>query len=151
MPLPSPEQVLLRTSEHLHSLSEITVASDATMVLPVGPNQVGEDLRVTAVGLRTRGGMPVTVSADGEWVDRVHRVSGGHHALHEQAAIGLDADDDRLRAVSMSGNELVDTSQSFDPLRNPCASQALTGLVEQAEIVMILGPIDAQIAHCFPP
>ena len=145
------EEILLRPCQDFHRLGEITVTSDLTMIVAICPNQIGEDLRVAAVGLSSRRGVPVAVSADCVWVDGVYRIAGGDQALHQQAAIGLDADDNQLCAVCMQGNEFMKSPQAFHTVGDACSCETFTGLVEQAEIVVILGPVDAQIDHCCPP
>src|SRR3546814_3025242 len=49
-PGPVPDQILMRTGEHLDALGQIAVASDLAVVVPVGADQLGEQLGVTWVG-----------------------------------------------------------------------------------------------------
>jgi hypothetical protein len=68
----------MRAGQHLDRLGQLRVAGDAAVHVPVGAHKIREDLGVTGIGLRARGGMPVAVAADRFGVDGIHLITGRH-------------------------------------------------------------------------
>jgi hypothetical protein len=60
--------------------------------VPVGAQDVRQDQRVGAVGLRPGTGVPVAVAVDGLGVDSPQPVAGRSQRRDQQAAVGLDRD-----------------------------------------------------------
>jgi hypothetical protein len=52
--------------QDLDRLGQLAVASDWAVVVPVGADQVGQDLGIASIGLGPRGLMAVAVAADGQ-------------------------------------------------------------------------------------
>jgi hypothetical protein len=133
------------TGEDLDRFRELAVAGHRTVVVGVGAHQVGEHLGVARVGLGTRGGVAVAIAADRERVDGIDLVPGGDQTLHQEAAVGLDADDHRRRVVGVVRNQLMDPPEPVQPFRNPSLAQHPAGLIQQTEVVMGLRPVDTQV------
>jgi hypothetical protein len=76
----------------LDRLGQRAVTGDLAVVVAVGADQIGQDLRIAAVGLGPRAAMPAAVAVDHLRVDRIHLVAGGHQRPDEQPAVGLDPD-----------------------------------------------------------
>jgi hypothetical protein len=104
VPLPAPDQVLVRPGQHLDRLGERAVAGDRAVVVPVGADQVGQHLGVAPVGLGPGGAVPAAVAADSLWVDRIHLVAGGQQRADQQAPVGLDANRDLRRGLGMGSH-----------------------------------------------
>lgn len=51
LPLPGPDQVLVRSGEHLDRLGELTVTGELPVVAPVGADQIGQHLRIAGSDL----------------------------------------------------------------------------------------------------
>jgi hypothetical protein len=80
----------VRAGEHLDGGGEVCVSKVATVVVAVGPHQVGEHLGVAGVGLGAGDSVALTVAGGGQGVDDVHLVSGGDQELRKQSVGGLD-------------------------------------------------------------
>src|SRR4029453_9746261 len=85
LPSAGPDQAPGGGGQNLDRLGQLAVTSDRAVVVPVGPDQVGQDLGVPCIGLGTRNGVAVAVAADGQRVDRIHLIAGRDQRPHEQA------------------------------------------------------------------
>jgi hypothetical protein len=106
--------------EDLHRLGEFRVAGDWPVMRPVGADQLGEDVRVARVALRSAGAVPLAVAGDLQRVDRVDGVAGGDQGLHPRAAVGLDPDHDVSGLgvlAEMVGDQRVQRRDPLHPLR----------------------------------
>lgn len=151
MTLSGPEQVLLRAGQHLHRLGELSVAGDLPMVVAIGAHKICEDLGIATVGLRTRHCMTVAVAADSVGVDRVDDVPGSDQTLHQQTTVGFNADNNTACIVGVSAHQLLDIAKPFDAVRYAERCQPAALLTDDADIVVLFCPIDAEIDHRFPP
>lgn len=52
LPLPRPDQILMRPGQGFHCLGQLAVAGDRAVVLPIGTHQVGQDLRFPGIAFR---------------------------------------------------------------------------------------------------
>src|SRR3546814_19797671 len=92
-PGPVPDQILMRTGEHLDALGQIAVASDLAVVVPVGADQLGEQLGVTWVGFGSGHGVAVPVTRRRRRGDRIEGVAGLDERLDPLAPVGLESPD----------------------------------------------------------
>jgi DNA-binding sugar fermentation-stimulating protein len=53
MPLTFPNQVLMRPSQHLDCLPQITVTGNLAMILTVGTHHIGKQFRIGTIRFRT--------------------------------------------------------------------------------------------------
>jgi hypothetical protein len=85
VPLPAPDQALVRSGQDLDRLGQRAVAGDRPVVVAVGADQLGQHLGVPAVRLGPRAAMPAAVAADHLEVDRIHLVAGCQQRADQQA------------------------------------------------------------------
>src|SRR5512142_207506 len=140
----------MRPREYLHRLRQFAVAGDRSVVVPVGADQIRQDLRVAGIGFRARRRVAGSVAAHRARVEGVDLESGGNQSLYEQASVRLNADDDGVTLIGMLRNQLMDAPQPFDSVRNARFRETTTCLVEQAHVVMPLCPVAAQIDQRAP-
>jgi hypothetical protein len=138
----------VRSREHLDGLGELGVAGHLPVVVPIGPHQIGEDLGVSGIGLRPRGGVAVPVPRRGQGVDRVHAVAHRDQCLHHQATVDLDAHHDVGGVLGLFREHGVQSTDAFDPVGDPSFGQDLAVGVEHAHVVVGLCPVDADEDHC---
>jgi hypothetical protein len=78
--------------EDLDRLGFGAVAGYRAVVVPVGADQVGQQLGIARIGFRAGDLTAVAIACHGERVDHIHPLPGRTQGLHPQAAIGFDAD-----------------------------------------------------------
>ena len=78
--LTAPDRRLVRSGEQFDALDELGVTSDRSMVVSVRAHQIGEDFRISRVGLRPRGRMAFPIAGRRHRIDRVDLVAGGQPA-----------------------------------------------------------------------
>jgi hypothetical protein len=105
--------------QDLDRLGRLAVTGDRAVVMAVGPDQVGQDLGISSIGLGPRGLMAVAVAADRQWVDRIDLVASGHQGADEQATVGLGPDHHLGRILHLAGQQLMHQPQPGQPLRHP--------------------------------
>lgn len=107
----------MRPGQDLDGLGQVTVTRDTTVVVAVGPDELGQHLGVTRIGLRPRQGVAVPIARRSPRVDRVHLVAGLDQRLDPQPAVGLDADHHAAGIVAVDPDQLVQRGHAFDALR----------------------------------
>jgi hypothetical protein len=95
--------------------------------------------------------VPVAVAADRQRVDPRDLVAGGQQRPHQQPPVGLDADHDLLGVLGMAGHQRVQLGHAGQPLRDPALGQHRALLIQQAEVVVALGPVHPYKQHWHPP
>ena len=145
--LTAPDRRLVRPRQELHRLRELGVAGDWAVVVAVGPDQVGEHLRVAGVGLRSRDGVALAIAGSRHRVDRVELIAGGDQRVHEQAAVGLDADHDRLVLAGVLGDELVQLGDPDHAVGDPTLCEHRPVACHHAAVVVVLGPAHSDKEH----
>lgn len=55
------------------------------------------------------------------------------------------------RLARNRANQCMKSPQAFPTIGNTYSEPTLAGLVDLAQILVILGPVDAQIDHCCSP
>lgn len=121
------------------------------MVVPVGAHQVSQDLGVAAVGLGARDRMPVAVAADRQRVDPIHLVAGGQQRPNQQPPVGLDPDHDLLGILGIAGKQSVQLGDADQPIGDAALGQHRALRVEQADVVVPLGPVHSDEQHSHLP
>lgn len=123
---------------------ELAVGRQHPVHVTVGAQDVCQDHRVGVIRLRPRHRMPFAVAGYRHGVDREHRSSGFPQGRNQQATRGFDPNWDwRVCAVACRGQHLDRLCESFDALLDPLLGDQLSGLVDQSDVVMSFGPIDA--------
>jgi len=148
----------VRASSLTASTSGLSPATGAVM-LPVQPHDLGQHVRVAGIAVRARAGVPLPIPRHLPRVDREHDVPGSEQRLHPPAAVGLNADHHPPRRLlrrqlgpllgRMFTDQRMQSGQPLQPLRKPSAGQPATALVDELDIVMILGPVVPDEQH--PP
>jgi hypothetical protein len=105
------------SGDDLDALGESSVTGDFAVVVAVSAYQLGEHLRVTRIGLRTRQGVPIPIPRRCFRVDRIHDVAGVDKGLHPQAPIRLDPDDHLAGITGMTRDEVMESRHPLDALR----------------------------------
>ena len=114
----------MSSGQDLDRLGLRTVASHRAVVVPVGADQVGEQLGVSRIGLCAGDVVAVAVAGHGQRVDRIHLVPGRTQRLHPQAAIGFDADHHLAGFLGVGSHQLVETADARRVLRGAAATPA---------------------------
>lgn len=122
----------------------------------MGPDQVGQDVRVPGVALGSR--HPTGLAGPGrlQRVDCVDLVTRRDQRSNPRAAVGLDPDRHLARISILSGagvlgqeqpDHLVEPSDSRNPFRQAGFDQPLAGLILDLHIVVILSPVITDEQH----
>ncbi len=141
----------MRPGHQLHRIHQVGVPGDLPVMITIQPDDLGQDVSITGVGLRARGGVPLPVPRRGQRVDREHLITGRPQRRHPRAAVGLDPDDHpagdllrrQLRPVrrGVLGDQRMQPGDALQTLRQPGLRQSPTGLVLNLDVVVILGPV----------
>jgi hypothetical protein len=134
----------------LDRLDPFAVAGHETVVVAVGADHVGQDLRVTGVGLGAAGGAAVPIARRRHRVHRVELVAGRDQGGDEQAPVGLDPDRHLARILRVSGGELVEPGNPVYALGEPPPAQPLAGLILDVHVMMSFRPVHANKDNLAP-
>jgi hypothetical protein len=147
LPSAGPDQALVGAGQDLDRLGQLAVAGDGAVVVPVGPDQVGQDLGVPGIGPGARDGVAVAVAAGGQRVDRIHLIAGRDQRAQEQAAVGLGPDHDLGRVGDQAGQQLMRRGQPGQYLSHPPGRHDPAALVHDGHIMVGLGPVQPDKQH----
>ncbi len=141
--------------QHLDRLGQLAVTSDRSMPVPVGPDQVGQHVRIAGIALRARGHMPFTVPGHRHRIHRVDLIPGRQQRLHPWAAVCLNPDHHPWQLLHPAGilaDQLMQAGDPQDSLRESTPGQDPSLMVLQLDVVMVFGPIIAeeQLHHVLP-
>ncbi len=103
-------------SEDLDRVRVGAVTRDRAVVVTIGADQIGKDLRIARVGLRSGNVVPVAIPGGRERVDRVQLIASRDQRLHPQAAIRLDPDHDLSRIFCVLCDELMESADARQTL-----------------------------------
>jgi hypothetical protein len=78
------------TSSDLEVLGQLRVARDRSVMSPVHPDDLGQQMRIRRVRLRPRGRMAFPVAGHLQRVDRIHQVAGRQQGLDPRSAFSLN-------------------------------------------------------------
>jgi hypothetical protein len=82
--------IVAKTGERMGS-GDLTVAGDRVMMRPVQPDDLGQQMRIALIRLRSRGGVSFPIPGHLQRVDRKHHIAGSQQRLHPRPALGLNA------------------------------------------------------------
>lgn len=147
--LSGPDEALVSPREHLDGLGHLGVPGHLSVVVPVGAHEVGEDPGVPGIGLRSGGCVALPVAGGREGVHRVHPVASRHERPHHEASVQLDADHDGGRFLGVVGHHLVQSPDALYAVGNSRFSQDPSLVINHADVVVGLRPIDPHEDHRF--
>jgi hypothetical protein len=143
--------------DQLDRLGLLRVAGQRTMGGTVDPDDLGQQMRVGGIGLRTRGGVPSPITGHRHRIDREHLIPGRDQGGHPRTAVGLDPDlhqalcSPGLQVHPVLGqvgrDQRVQLSDPRDALRHPPPGQHRAGLVDDLDVVVVLGPVITHKQH----
>lgn len=122
-------------------------------MIPAETHQLGEHVRVGAVGFRPGRGVAFAVTGHLHRVDREHLIPGRAQRTHPRSALGLDADHHLIRARVLPETLRDQPVQLADPCRpfgQPAARQPPPGLIDDFHVVVIFGPVITDEQHNAP-
>jgi hypothetical protein len=144
--------------DKLDRLDVLGVAGQPTVVDPVQPDDLGQQVRVGRIGLRPGGGVPLPVAGHLHRVDRVHLISGCDQRGDPWAAVCLGTDLHQPLGLSqlqfgpllghLVSDQRMQGGDSFDAFGQPPTRQHPALVVDQLDIVMVLGPVISHEQHC---
>jgi hypothetical protein len=135
--------------QHLDRLSQRAVARDLAVVVAVGADQIGQHLGVPSVGLGPGAAVAAAIAADDLWVDRIDLVAGRQQCPDQQASVGLDPDRHLPGLLGMGGDQGMQLPHPCQAIGDPASCQDTSVLVEQAQVMMGLAPVDPEKHHGF--
>jgi hypothetical protein len=91
--------------------------------------------------------MPISVAVDSQRVDGEDLIASREQRLHQKTSVGLDSDHDCIRFFGLVGDEGVDATHAFQAVRHPSPTEHSALLIQQADVVMLLRPVDTQKDH----
>ena len=94
----------MRAGENFDRFRVEAVAGDAAVVVPVGADQIGQQLGVGGIGFGARDMVAVAVVRHRQRVDRIHLIAGGGQRPHPQAADDQVVDSTGRRTLLLAGS-----------------------------------------------
>ena len=137
-----PHEALMCPGKQFDRFGELGIPGDLAVVVTVGAHDVGEHLGVTGVRFRSRGRVPIAIAVHRQRIDREHLVAGCDESADQQPTVELDPDDGLFGFLDVVGDHLVELGDSLDTVCDPAPSEDRTFLIDDADIVMLLGPVD---------
>jgi hypothetical protein len=92
--------------------------------------------------------MPLEVTGQRLGVDGVDREAGGREGCDEQVLVGLDRDRGLLGVAAVLGDQLEQRREPRKVGGHPPADDDLAVLIDQSDVVVGLGPVDAARERC---
>jgi hypothetical protein len=140
VPVPFPDQRLVRPRHELDRLGLLAVAGDRAELVGVRADHVSQRVRVAGVALGARGAVPLPVAGDLPRVDRVNHVPGRQQGLHPRAPVGLDSDRHLLRRGVLGqvrADQLVQPRDPGHAFRQPGPPKPPARLILQFHVVVV--------------
>lgn len=142
--LTRPDRVLLGAGEHPDRLGGFSVSGQRSVRAGVGAHDVGQQHRVGGIGFGSRDRMSAPVARGGQQVDRVDHPAGFAQGGHPQAAIGFDADGDRISgAVTGLGQQGQQRREAGGVVADPCAGHDMSVTVDYE---VVPGLVELEVA-----
>jgi hypothetical protein len=152
-----PDQALMGPGHQFDCFGESAVTGNLAVVGVVQAHDLGEDVGVTGVGLRARGGMSFAVSGHGHRVDREYLVARGEQRLHPGSAVGLDPDlhpcggvrrlEVRPRGGHMLRDQRMQPADALQTLGQSGTGQPTSVVVEELDVMVVFGPVISDPDH----
>jgi len=152
-----PDQRLVRSRGQLDRLTQVGVLSDRSMVGSVQADHLGQQVRISGIRLRSRGGVPLAVAGHRERVDREDLIAGRDQSSDPGPAVGLDADlhqpSSLLRVAidpvlrHLRRDQRVQPRDSLQPFRQPSPNQHPPVVIDDLDVVMALCPVISHEQH----
>jgi hypothetical protein len=84
----------------------------------------------------------IAITVDRQRVDREDFVAGGDEGTDQQSTVQLDANEGFFGFLNVVGDHLVELGDPLDTIRYPPLSQDAAFLINDANIVVLLGPVN---------
>jgi hypothetical protein len=134
----------LRPGQDGDGLGEFGVGGQRPVGGHVGAQDVGQHERVAGVGFLARYRVPIAIARYRHRVDRIDFPSGGAQAGDQQATAGLDGHRDGIiSTVAGVGEQGDQGGEAGCVVADPPLSNQCSLTVDQGEVVVGLGPVDA--------
>ncbi len=91
--------------------------------------------------------MTFAVARGGHGVDGVDAVIGAQHCFNDKSSVLLDADNHLFRFFGVLAQQVVQRPNTEKRVRDPLSGENLSCLVEDADVVVGLGPIHSDENH----
>jgi hypothetical protein len=95
--------------------------------------------------------MALPVARHRQGVDGIEPVAGGHQNTDQQAPIELDAHHNLLRFLCVLTQQRMEASNPLNALRDSGPPEHRAVLINDARVVVRLGPVHANEDHCRLP
>lgn len=133
---------------------ELTITSAAAVMIPVATDDLGENMRVTRVRLRSRCRVSLSVAGGLDRIDRIDRIAGHNQCLHPPTPVRLDPDDHSLWLIALievRTDQYVQLRETDDTFRQSPTNKNRALPVLQLDIVMGFSPIISKEQHVPTP
>ena len=102
--------------QHFDRLGVRGVPGDLAVVVPVGADQISEQLGIPGIGFRALDVVAVAVSGRRHRVDRPHLIPGCRQLRDPHAAIGFNADHHLIGFIGVGGDQFVQAPDTGEAL-----------------------------------
>ncbi len=137
----------MRSGDQLDRLGQIAVSSDWSVLVGVGADHVGQHPSVAGIGLGARDTVAVPVAVHRQRVDRQHPVARRDQRTHQQTPVDLDPNGHRRLIFDLithsTGDQVMELGDAGQVVADPALGRYPAVNVEDADIVMVLGPVDS--------
>ena len=130
--------------QHLDRLDQFGVTGYVAMVVAIGPDQIGQHLGITPVGLRVRHAMALPVTGRCQRVHRIDLIANRDQRPHQQSPVQLDPPSHLAWVLGVLGNQPMQLRHPGDTVADPAPAKNSPAFVEHAHVVMGFGPVDAR-------
>ena len=161
MTAPVPDQRLVSARGQLDRLTQVSVLSDRSMMGSIEADHLGQQVRISSIGLRARGRVPLAVARHRERVDREHLIARRDQRPDPGSAIGLDPDLHQLSDLvgvaidpvirHLRRDQRVQPGDSLEPFRQSSPGEHLPVVVDDLDVVMALCPVISHEQHQLSP
>jgi len=123
------------------------LCGNGTVVVTIQADDFGENVSVSGVALRPRGGVPFPISRCRQRIDRKDLVTSRAQRRHPRTPIGLDPDDHLACCLfwsefrrRMLGHQRVERADAVQTLRQAGPSEPVTVLALHLDVMVVLSP-----------
>jgi hypothetical protein len=138
-----PDRVLMSASQHGDGLDGFAVDGQRPVGGYAGAEDIGQDAGVGGIRLGPGDAAAVAIARGSQRVDRVDLPSGCPRARDQQAARRLDRHRyGFLGTVAVAGQQLQQGVEASAVVTDPQLGQLGAVLIDQRDVVVVLGPVD---------